>query len=72
MKCEEERMEKNAWKVAEEVARIDDAPVHSEYIKCFVANKTDDGLFFNQEYLKEYFSWHSLYNKNNQFSRYAL
>ena len=53
----EERMEKNAWRVAEEVAsRIDDAPVHSEYIKCFVANKCDDGLFFNKEYLKEYFS----------------
>ena len=46
------RMEKNAWKVAEEVAaRIGDAPVHSEYIeKYFVANKIDDGLSFNQEY----------------------
>ena len=56
-KIEEERMEKNAWRVSEEVAsRIDDCPVHSEYIKCFVANKCDDGLFFNKEYLKEYFS----------------
>ena len=47
-------MRKNAWKVANEVAaRIDDAPVHSEYIKCLVSEKTDDGLFFNQELLKE-------------------
>lgn len=55
---EEERMWKNAWEVANEVAaRIDDAPVHSEYIKCFVSDEPDDGLFLiNQEYLKEYLS----------------
>ena len=56
-KAEEERIERNAWKVANEIAaRIDDAPVHSEYIKCFVAHKGEDGLFFNQDYLKEYMS----------------
>lgn len=54
---EEERMRKNAWRVAIEVAtRVDDAPVHSEYIKCFVSEKPDDGLFFNQELLKEFSS----------------
>ena len=54
-KLEEERMTKNAWRVAHQVAaRIDDAPVHFEYIKCFVADKPNDGIFLNQEYLKEY------------------
>ena len=49
---EEERMQKNAWKVGNEVAaRMDNAPVHSEYIKCFVADKPDDSLFFNQDLL---------------------
>ena len=50
-------MAKNAWKVANPVAaRIDDAPpVHSEYTKCTVAEKPDDGLFFNHEYCKKYF-----------------
>ena len=53
---EEERMTKNAWRVANQVAaRIDDAPVHSEYIKCIVAEKPVDGLFFSQEYLRKYF-----------------
>ena len=52
---EEERMQKNAWRVAHEVsARIDDAPVLSEYIKSLVSNKPDEGLFFNQDVLKEY------------------
>ena len=55
-RMEEERMTKNAWRVANQVAaRIDDAPVHSEYIKCIVAEKPVDGLFFNQEYLRKYF-----------------
>ena len=50
----EEGMRKNAWKVdAEVAARIDDAPVHSEYIKCLVSAKPDDGLSFNQDLLKE-------------------
>ena len=49
-KAGEERIERNACKVANEIAaRIDDAPVHSEYIKCFVAHKGEDGLFFNQD-----------------------
>ena len=37
-------------------ARIDDAPVHSEYIKCFVWDEPDDGPLFNQEYFREYLS----------------
>ena len=54
---EEERMPKNVWKVDKEVAaRIGDAPVHSEYIKCLVSEKPDNCLFFNQELLKEYLS----------------
>lgn len=56
-KMEEERTRKNAWKVANEVCRrIHDAPVHSEYIKSFVSEKPNDGLFFNQDLLKEYSS----------------
>ena len=56
-KMEEERMRKNAWKVANEICRrIHDAPVHSEYIKSFVSDKPNDGLFFNQDLLKEYSS----------------
>ena len=37
-------------------ARIDDAPVHSEYIKSFVSDEPDDGPLFNQEYFKGYLS----------------
>ena len=52
---EEERMRKNAWEVDTEVAaRIDDARVHSEYIKCLVLANPDDGLSF--QLLKEYSS----------------
>ena len=56
-------MQKNAWKIVHVLAaRTDDAPVHSEYIKFLVAEGPDDGLFFNQGQLKEYF----LSNRNER------
>ena len=52
---EEERMEMNAWWVAEELAnRIDGAPVFNEYIHSFVTEKPSDAFFFNRKYLKEF------------------
>ena len=37
----------------EVAAKIDDAPVLSEYIKCLESDKPDEMLFFNQDILKE-------------------
>ena len=52
---EDNRMERNAWRVAQDVAsRIDDAPVLSSYIKSFATEKGDDTFFFNKEQLQEF------------------
>ena len=53
-KFEEQRMEKNAWRVASQLAeRIDGAPVLSDYIHAGVSERAEDS-FFNGEYLSEY------------------
>ena len=52
---EDDRMERNAWRVAQDVAsRIDDAPVLSSYIKSFVTEKEQDAFFFNKDQLQEF------------------
>ena len=52
---EEVRLEKNAWRVAEEIAeRIDGAPVLGEFIHSQLTPKIEDSHFFNQKYIKEY------------------
>ena len=52
---EDNRMERNAWRVAQDVAsRIDDAPVLSSYIKSFATEKGEDTFFFNKEQLQEF------------------
>ena len=51
----EKRMERNAWRVAEEIAeRIDGAPVLGEFIEARLTPNTDSIFFFNKEYVKEY------------------
>ena len=58
---EDERMERNAWQVAQEVAdRIEGAPVLKEFMKSFLTPKVDDQFFFNKEHLDEYFSTSSV------------
>ena len=43
---ESNRMEKNAWAVAEELQRrLDNAPILGEYIKAFLTDKSNDGFF---------------------------
>ena len=43
---ESNRMEKNAWAVAEELQRrLDNAPILREYIKAFLTDKSNDGFF---------------------------
>ena len=52
-KHEDERIERNAWRVVNEIAlRIDDALVLSDYIyKVFVTEKDMDAFFFNRSRL---------------------
>lgn len=52
---EDKRMERNAWRVAHDIAlRIDDAPVLSEYIRGFVTEKDEETFFFNKNQLQDY------------------
>ena len=52
---EEVRLEKNGWRVAEEIAeRMDGAPVLDEFIHSQLTPKIEDSHFFNQKYIKEY------------------
>ena len=63
-KCEEQRMEKNAWRVASQLAdRIDGAPVLSDHILASVSERAEDS-FFNGEYLSEYMK-KSVNNRND-------
>ena len=58
LKKREECMEKNAWKVSEEIRQvIDDEPGPAgDFLKCFVTSKREKQLFFNSAYLMKYFS----------------
>ena len=57
-------MEKNAWRVASQLAeRIDGAPVLSDYIHASVSERAEDS-FFNGEYLSEYMK-KSVNNRND-------
>ena len=48
-------MEKNAWRVAEEIAEIiDGAPVSGEFIEAQLTPREDCIFFFNKVYVKEY------------------
>lgn len=48
-------MEKNAWRVSEELAeRIDGAPVLGEFIEDWRPLHLKIGIFFKQAYVKEY------------------
>ena len=38
-------MERNTWRVAHDIALIDDAPVLSDYIRAFVTTEEDAGFF---------------------------
>ena len=52
---ERNRMEKNAWAVAEELQRrLDNAPILREYIKAFLTEKSNDAFFANRNYLARY------------------
>ena len=43
-------MERNAWRVAHDIAlRIDDAPVLSDYIRAFVTEREEEAFFFFQQ-----------------------
>ncbi|CAB3986840.1 RNA-directed DNA polymerase from transposon X-element [Paramuricea clavata] len=55
-KLEAETMERNAWKVSEEVvSRIDGEPGPAgDCMKAFVTKKNDQQFFFNTEYLQKY------------------
>ena len=54
-KHEDERNERNAWRVANEKALcIDDAPVLSDYIRAFVTEKDMEALFFNRSQLRDF------------------
>ncbi|CAB4020533.1 RNA-directed DNA polymerase from transposon X-element, partial [Paramuricea clavata] len=55
-KLEAETMERNAWKVSEEVvSRIDGEPGPAgDCMKAFVTKKNDQQFFFNTEYLHKY------------------
>ena len=57
-KREEECMEKNAWKVSEEIRQvIDDEPGPAgDFLKCFVTSQREKQFFFNSAYLMKYFS----------------
>ena len=52
---EEERMQKNAWLIAEDLAnRLDGAPVLSSYIHGLISSKSQEHFFFNKEEVKAY------------------
>ena len=54
-KHEDERIERSAWRVANEIAlHIDDAPVLSDYIKAFVTEKDMEAFFFNRSQLHDF------------------
>ena len=64
-KHEEQRMEKNAWRVASQLTEsIDGAPVLSDYIHTSVSECAEDSFFFNGEYLSEYTK--KLINQRNE------
>ena len=45
-KHEDDRMERNAWRVAHYIAlRIDDAPVLSDYIRACVTEREENAFF---------------------------
>ena len=46
---ESNRMENNAWALAEELQRrLDDAPILGDYIMAFLTEKSNDGFFLNR------------------------
>ena len=50
-----ERIERNAWRVANEIAlRIDDAPVLSDFLRAFVTEKDMEAFFFNRSRLHDF------------------
>ena len=54
---EDERMERNAWRVADDIALlIDDAPVLSDYIIKGICNRMEEEavLFYNRTQLHDY------------------
>ena len=52
---ESNRIEKNAWAMAEELQRrLDDAPMLGEYIKALLTEKSNNGFFFIWDYLPRY------------------
>ena len=52
---EAQRMEKNAWRITNQVAeRIDGAPVLSEFIHGIESQRPEDSFFFNDNYLSQY------------------
>lgn len=56
-KLEEERMRKNAWRVAEELAeRVDGEPAPNGFIKCKVTQKENERFLWDSEYLEKYSS----------------
>ena len=64
-KYEEQHKEKNAWRVASQLAeRVDGAPVLSDYIHARVSKRAEDSFFFNGEYLSEYMK-KSVNNRND-------
>lgn len=51
---EEDRMKHNAWYVAEEITRIDDAPVLSTCIAATLSSPLEDQFYFNEDHLQQY------------------
>jgi len=52
---ESNRMENNAWAVAEELQRrLGDTPILGEYIEAFLTEKSNDAFFVNRDYLTRY------------------
>ncbi|CAB4016701.1 RNA-directed DNA polymerase from transposon X-element, partial [Paramuricea clavata] len=53
---EEECMERNAWKVAEEITQISDDELGpaGDFMKCFVTPKKENQFFFNTRHLIQY------------------
>ncbi len=48
-------MQKNAWRVTDQlVMRLDDAPVHSEFIRSLRSDAEDEQFFFNKGLMKDY------------------
>ena len=64
-KRENDCMEKNAWKVAEEVTKIiDDEPGPAgDYMKCYVTTRQEKQFLFNTTYLLQYTSIKSDINR---------